>query len=105
MVLGGSDLRRVHSSMDRSVVAVDEIDTMPTFPAASTPTVLNDGLNPGPEIFPVWLITHAVVLEQSISNQKAILLVSAPCDPHSPVQGPEVSAAYRWEPNCTRFVR
>src|SRR5258708_7838012 len=43
-VLGGSLFRCVHSSRDRSVVAVDDTATMPTFPAASTPTVANSGL-------------------------------------------------------------
>src|ERR1035437_7782418 len=94
-VFGGSVLRCVHSSMDKSVLAVDEIATMPTLPAASTPTEGNSGLNSRLEIFAVWLTMHAVVLEQSRSTQNATLLVSLPCDPHSAVQGPDPSALYR----------
>src|ERR1700722_19409546 len=94
-VFCGSVFRCVHSNMDKSVPAVDEIATMPTFPAASTPTEGNSGLNSGPEIFAVWLTTHAVVREQSRSTQDATLFESVPCDPHSAVQGPEPSALYR----------
>src|SRR5438105_14501338 len=39
-----SDFRRVQSSRERSVVALDDTATMPTFPAASTPTVAKAGL-------------------------------------------------------------
>src|SRR5271166_417979 len=92
MVFAGSDFRCVHSSMDKSVLAVDEMATMPTLPAASTPTEGNSGLNPAPEIFAVWLTTHAAVFVQSRSTKNARLLVSVPCDPHSAVQGPEPSA-------------
>lgn len=95
IAFGGSDFRCVHSSTDKSVLAVDDIATIPTLPAASTPTLANSGLNPTPEIFAVWLTTHAVVGKQSRSTQNATLLVSVPCDPHSPVHGPEESALYR----------
>jgi hypothetical protein len=44
-----------------------------------------------PAILAVWLTTHAAVFEQSKSTKKATLLVSAPCAPHAPVQGPEPS--------------
>src|SRR5690349_20846796 len=97
-VFGGSDLRCVQSSMDRSVVAEDEIPTMPTFPAASVPTVANAGLT-APAILAVWLTTHAMGLGQSKSTQNAMLFVSAPWAPHPLVQGPEGSTPYRGEPN------
>jgi hypothetical protein len=42
-------------------MAVDEIPTIPTLPALSTPTVANSGLK-SPEIFAVWLTTHAAGL-------------------------------------------
>lgn len=90
-VPGGSLFPCVQSSRERSVVAVDESATMPTFPAASTPTVANSGLKLAPEIFAVWLTTHAVAREQSRSAQNITLLASVPCDPHPLVQGPEVS--------------
>src|SRR5580704_7894449 len=52
-VSGGSDVRRVQSNIDRSVLVVDDTATIPTLPAASTPTVANAGLKPAPEIFAV----------------------------------------------------
>src|SRR5438045_9542521 len=91
-VFGGSDFSRVHSSTERSLLALDDTATIPTFPAPSTPTVANSGLSPGPEIFAVWLTTHAPGFEQYRSTQNATFSRSVPCGPHSPVQGPDVSA-------------
>src|SRR5438105_71441 len=42
-VFGGSLVRRVQSNMDKSVRALDDTATMPTLPAASTPTVAKAG--------------------------------------------------------------
>src|SRR6266851_4225843 len=95
IVLGGSDVRRVHSTMDRSVVGVHEAATIPTLPAASTPTVANVGFTLGPVIFAVCATTHAFGFEQSRSTQNIRLLASTPCEPQSPAQGPEVSAPCR----------
>src|ERR1700730_16610743 len=103
MLLGGSDFQRVHRRIERSVLTVDDMATIPRLPAASAPTVANAGLK-SPAIFPVWLTTHAAVFAQSRSNQNSTLLASVPCDPQSLLQGPDGRAAYRWEPNWTRLV-
>ncbi len=91
IVLAGSEARCVQSSMDRFVLPVADMPTMPTFPAESTPTVGNSGLKLAPAILAVWLTAHAAVFEQSKSTQNATLLVSVPCASHALVQGPEPS--------------
>src|SRR5437879_6399866 len=95
IVLRGSDARCVHSMMDRSVVGVHDAATIPTFPAASTPTVANDGFTLAPPIFAVCATTHAFGFEQSRSTQNARLPASTPWEPQSLAHGPEVSAPCR----------
>lgn len=79
----------VQRNNSRFAAAVDDTATMPRFSSVSTPTVPNSGMKLAPEIFAVWLTTHAVGVDQSRSTQNITLLVSVPCDPHPVAHGPE----------------